>query len=514
MCIDPAYNIDPYTDHSRMEIILSVPTTTHVPTLSQSIPRSTGKRKLDFSSLHSDTSLQDELRSAIDNKLKVNLASCIETEFLIPTVEEATKVLNNAIREACEEVVPHITKTRKTRDWYQDNKGEMELLINNKQRSWAVYIRKKRAAAKGKTVFVLPGLFADVQRTRKAVITEGFRLRNAFWTKIARDMDSLFLKNAWGPLTQKIKAVYGPEKLSYKSGKCSQLGMIRKSDGTETQSPQEVNDRFFEHFKNLLNQGSNVPTSTWNKILPQSKPPVLELALPFTIEECRIALKQCPNNKAPGLSGIPIESLKCGSSDTSLQYCCNRFNSMLSGGHVPESIKEVKVTPIYKSGSRDVCDNYRGISLMEHQLKWLERLILNRIQPFAENEINDMIPDTQWGFGRDRSAVDAIMINRLLTTSALARSTHIYKCFVDLSKAYDRVDRPLLWELLRRHGIPPNIVRLLENLHTDSFAVVITPGHQQPSERFLLKHGLKQGSVLAPLLFNIFSGAMMRRTKE
>mgnify|MGYP000154880315 CR=1 FL=1 len=389
----------------------------------------------------------------------------------------------------------------------------MDKLINNKQRVWTAYTRGKNAAAKGLTKININDLYADVQRSRKAVITEGYRLRNAFWSNIAKDMDALFLKNAWGPLTQIIKTMYGPEKLSYKSGQCSQIGMMRNSDGTETKSLQEVNVRFLEHFKVLLNQGSNVPTDTWNDILPQARPAALELGVPFTIEECREALKQCPPNKAPGLSGIPIESLQFGQSDNLLQQYCNLFNRMLSDGYVPETMKEVKVIPIYKSGSRDLCDNYRGISLMEHQLKWLERLILNRIHPFAEDDIADMIPDSQWGFRKDRSAMDAIMINRLLTTSALSRSTHIYKCFVDLSKAYDRVDRPLLWELLRRYGIPPNIVRLMENLHTDSHAVVITPGYPHPSERFALNHGLKQGSVLAPLLFNIFSGAMMRRTK-
>ena len=98
---------------------------------------------------------------------------------------------------------------------------------------------------------------------------------------------------------------------------------------------------------------------------------------------------------------------------------------MLSDGQVPESMNKVKVTPIHKSGSKDLCDNYRGISLMEHQLKWLERVILNRIKPFAETNIADIISVTIWGFCRDRSAVDAIMINRLLPTSALSRSNHI-----------------------------------------------------------------------------------------
>jgi len=106
------------------------------------------------------------------------------------------------------------------------------------------------------------------------------------------------------------------------------------------------------------------------------------------------------------------------------------------------------------------------------------------------------------------------MINRFKTNSALSRNSHIYKCFVDLSKAYDRVDRPLLWELLRKIGVSPTLVHLIENIHTGSRATVYTPGLNRPSKQFELSRGLKQDSGLAPLLFNIFYGALLSRMRE
>ena len=159
------------------------------------------------------------------------------------------------------------------------------------------------------------------------------------------------------------------------------------------------------------------------------------------MEKCRLALNQCPDDKAPGLSNTPIEGSKYGSSVASLRLQCDLFNDMLASGLVPQSLKAVKVCPIFKKGSRNDCDNYRGISLMEHKMKWLERIILNRLQPYAESDpTGTMLPQTQWGFRKDRSAVDAIMINRLITNNAMVSKTHIYKCFIDSSKAYDRVD--------------------------------------------------------------------------
>ena len=79
--------------------------------------------------------------------------------------------------------------------------------------------------------------------------------------------------------------------------------------------------------------------------------------------------------------------------------------------------------------------------------KALEKLILNRINKYL-NSNPDILIETQYGFCADRSTTDAMFINRLVTASAKYRNTPIYKCFIDLTKAYDEVDRELLWTIL------------------------------------------------------------------
>ena len=86
------------------------------------------------------------------------------------------------------------------------------------------------------------------------------------------------------------------------------------------------------------------------------------------------------------------------------------------------------------------------------------------------------------------------------------------KCFVDLQKAYDNVDRLLLWEVLELFGIPPKIINLIRALHEESEATVFVNG--EASECFVTTNGLKQGSVLSPLLFNIFFGAIMNAARK
>ena len=101
----------------------------------------------------------------------------------------------------------------------------------------------------------------------------------------------------------------------------------------------------------------------------------------------------------------------------------------------------------------------------------------------------------------------------MLGYSAVHKGQQLLKCFVDLTKAYDRVDRPILWALLRRYGIPENIVVLIEQLHTGAFATVRVDG-VTTTEPFELQRGLKQGSVFAPMLFNIFFGAIMNSCRS
>ena len=70
----------------------------------------------------------------------------------------------------------------------------------------------------------------------------------------------------------------------------------------------------------------------------------------------------------------------------------------------------------------------------------------------------------------------------------------LYIVFVDLTKAFDFVNRNLLWRLLGKIGCPCNLVNIIRSFHDGSAS----------SKSLAVTNGAKQGFVLAPLLFNIF----------
>ena len=76
-------------------------------------------------------------------------------------------------------------------------------------------------------------------------------------------------------------------------------------------------------------------------------------------------------------------------------------------------------------------------------------------------------------------------------------------CFIDLQKAYDIVDRTLLWQILTRIEVPPQMIAAIQQSY-DGMRACVRPDDSVCSDWFEVEQELRQGCVLSPLLFNIF----------
>ena len=148
---------------------------------------------------------------------------------------------------------------------------------------------------------------------------------------------------------------------------------------------------------------------------------------------------------------------------------------------------------------------------MSHKGKLLERLILNRSKP----ALGDLIPANQFGFTTKCGTQDAILVSRLLGIDTNKRhNTGLVRGFFDLTKAYDKVNSGVLWRILRRlYGVPETIVVVIIAFHEAAQTVLQLNGEISPA-KIQLYRGLKQGSVLPPILFNIFFGVLTREFEK
>ena len=96
-----------------------------------------------------------------------------------------------------------------------------------------------------------------------------------------------------------------------------------------------------------------------------------------------------------------------------------------------------------------------------------------------------------------------LFVVRRLQELGRQRKIPLYMCFVDLQKAYDSVDRELLWKVLARAGVPSVMIDVIRQFHHGMRARVHMDDGEL-SEWFEVTQGLRQGCVLSPLLFNIF----------
>ena len=120
--------------------------------------------------------------------------------------------------------------------------------------------------------------------------------------------------------------------------------------------------------------------------------------------------------------------------------------------------------------------------------------------------------EEQSGFRAKRSCVDQVLTLRQVIEKAIEKRRELFVAFIDLEKAYDRVNRVKLWEALRQAQVEEGLVRAVQSLYMECEARVKV-GEKQ-LEWFNVDQGVRQGCTLLPWLFNVFLDTIVNEARE
>lgn len=232
------------------------------------------------------------------------------------------------------------------------------------------------------------------------------------------------------------------------------------------------------------------------------------LNAPFTEDEVKAALDIFRRGRSPGVDGKPAEFMMDATVDVGegksvnvLVPCITRLFNAVFTDHYPEEWAVAALVPIKKpKGDPVVYDDYRGIAVGTAISKLYSTVLNMRGNKWAEG--NGFRAKGQFGFRKGMGTVEAAFILRHTIEECAAKQKAVYCAFIDFKKAYDSVDRNLLWQCLIKMGINGKYLNTLKQMYSNVCMQVRLQGRL--SERFTAEAGVKQGDPLSPLLFGLF----------
>ena len=205
------------------------------------------------------------------------------------------------------------------------------------------------------------------------------------------------------------------------------------------------------------------------------------------------------DSKKSGLfSSIPTKMVKLASEVISGGLADIWNNEIITTGSFPKKLKLADITPIHKKLEETLKKNYRNVSVLACVSKIFEKLMFKQVSSYIEKYLSKYL----CGFRKGYNTQYALMALIEKWKKTLDKKGYAGTVLLDLSKAFDTINHDLLIAKLHAYGFDKNALAVLKSYLSDR--IQRTKINSTYSSWEKLFAGVPQGSVLGPLLFNIY----------
>ena len=320
------------------------------------------------------------------------------------------------------------------------------------------------------------------------------KLKNAIIKQEADDISTFASKRELEELYRKFKDDSSTFKDNRKRIKCD---------------PTELKKYFAEHF----NCTTEDPDPIELTIAPDFVKKLHEISIdgietgPPSREEITNVIKKLKRGKSA--SDIPALYLKHVTSCEELMLELTKMYELVwQTKMVPKKWCHTKLVAIWKGAAKGKADDpntYRGIQIGSTFCKIMIIIILNRLKLWYDKQILDQ----QQGFRSGRGTTEGIYILKRIQQISHQTRKPIYALFVDLTAAFDHIERKWLFQSIKQR-VPLNTNLKLFELIESVYVYTTTALEQNNEDIFEILLGVRQGGPESPILFNLYMDYVMR----
>lgn len=216
------------------------------------------------------------------------------------------------------------------------------------------------------------------------------------------------------------------------------------------------------------------------------------LSSPITSLEISFALAKLKDS-AEGEDAVKISELKSVAANDIASFFCE----LMDDHEIPTCWHRAVLVPIPKKGTPKTPSELRGIAIQPALRRLFAACMARRMHKWCD--LNNILPPCQSGFRPNFRTTENIFILRCLMERAYHEKVNLIAVSVDIEKAFDKVNRHLLWNKLERWGAVGPLIDLVKLMYTDP--MVTLKMNSKYSDFMPSSNGVLQGCPLSPLLF-------------